>query len=87
MIPPRHHPPETLLLEYATGALREAQALSLATHLAYCPACRWQAERLDELIGCLPADWQGDVRRVRTHLISLLRALDELERELQESVA
>ena len=53
MTPPRHHPPETLLLEYATGALREAQALAVATHLAYCPACRRQAERLDELGGAL----------------------------------
>jgi len=42
-----------LLLEYATGALREAQALAVATHLAYCPACRRQAERLDELGGAL----------------------------------
>jgi putative transcriptional regulator len=53
LTPPRHHPPETLLLEYATGALREAQALAVATHLAYCPACRRQAERLDELGGAL----------------------------------
>jgi putative transcriptional regulator len=50
---PRHHPPETLLLEYATGALHEAQALAVATHLAYCPACRRQTERLDELGGAL----------------------------------
>ena len=50
---PRHHPPETLLLEYATGALREAQALAVATHLAYCPACRRQAQRLDELGGAM----------------------------------
>jgi len=42
-----------LLLEYATGALREAQALAVATHLAYCPACRRQAEHLDELGGAL----------------------------------
>jgi putative transcriptional regulator len=42
-----------LLLEYATGALREAQAIAVATHLAYCPACRRQAERLDELGGAI----------------------------------
>ena len=53
MTRPRHHPQETLLLEYATGALREAQALAVATHLAYCPACRRQAQRLDELGGAL----------------------------------
>ncbi len=50
---PRHHPPETLLLEYATGVLREAQALAVATHLAYCPDCRRQAALLDELGGVL----------------------------------
>jgi putative transcriptional regulator len=50
---PRHHPPETLLLEYATGVLREAQALAVATHLAYCPECRRQAALLDELGGVL----------------------------------
>jgi putative transcriptional regulator len=53
LTPPRHHPPETLLMEYATGALREAQALAVATHLAYCPACRQQAQLLDELGGAL----------------------------------
>ena len=53
MTPPKHHPPETLLLEYATGALREAQAVAVATHLAYCPACRTQAQHLDELGGVL----------------------------------
>jgi len=50
---PRHHPPEALLLEYATGVLREAQALAVATHLAYCPDCRRQAALLDELGGVL----------------------------------
>jgi putative transcriptional regulator len=50
---PRHHPPETLLLEYAAGALREPQALAVATHLAYCPVCRRQTEHLDELGGAL----------------------------------
>jgi len=44
-------------------------------------------KRLEELIAHLPTDWQGDVQQVRTHLLSLLGALDELERELQESVA
>jgi hypothetical protein len=44
-------------------------------------------KRLEELIAHLPADWQGDVQRVLTHLLGLLGALDEFERELQESVA
>jgi hypothetical protein len=44
-------------------------------------------ERLDQLVGHLPADWRGDVQRVRTHMVSLLESLSELERELRESVA
>jgi putative transcriptional regulator len=50
---PRHHPPESLLLEYASGSLREPQALALATHLAYCPACRRDTAFLDDLGGTL----------------------------------
>jgi putative transcriptional regulator len=36
----RHHPAEDLLIDYATGALGEAEALVVATHLALCPDCR-----------------------------------------------
>ena len=35
-----HHPPEDLLLSYAAGSLDEAYAVTVATHLALCPACR-----------------------------------------------
>lgn len=37
---PHHHPDEALLIEYANGALDEAKALLVATHLALCPVCR-----------------------------------------------
>lgn len=37
---PHHHPDEALLIEYASGALDEAKALLVATHLALCPTCR-----------------------------------------------
>lgn len=36
----RHHPAEDLLIDYATGALGEAEGLVVATHLALCPDCR-----------------------------------------------
>jgi putative transcriptional regulator len=39
-VTPEHHPSEELLLDHATGALAEAQALVVATHLALCPRCR-----------------------------------------------
>lgn len=39
-VTPDHHPSEELLLDHAAGALAEAPALLVATHLALCPACR-----------------------------------------------
>lgn len=39
-VTPDHHPSEELLLDHAAGALAEAPALLLATHLALCPRCR-----------------------------------------------
>ena len=36
----QHHPTETTLASYAGGALPEAMALVVATHLHVCPACR-----------------------------------------------
>lgn len=43
---PGHHLDEALLLDYAAGACREAEALAIATHLTLCPVCR---DRLTEL--------------------------------------
>ncbi|HEV7368251.1 cupin domain-containing protein [Arenibaculum sp.] len=37
---PTHHPDPDMLLGYAGGGLREAKAAFVATHLAFCPACR-----------------------------------------------
>ncbi len=48
---PDHHPGEELLIDYASGALDEAQALVLATHLALCPDCREHVARLEALGG------------------------------------
>ncbi|HEX4506702.1 MAG TPA: cupin domain-containing protein [Alphaproteobacteria bacterium] len=38
--PPAYHPAEEFLLDYAAGATSPAETLLLATHLAYCEACR-----------------------------------------------
>jgi putative transcriptional regulator len=48
---PNHHPQDDLLLEYATGAMREPLALLVATHLALCPECREEVGQLDALGG------------------------------------
>ncbi|EWY38663.1 hypothetical protein N825_12690 [Skermanella stibiiresistens SB22] len=54
--PPAHHPPEDILVSYAAGSLREPEALAVATHLAYCPACRRDSALLEEVGGVLLAD-------------------------------
>jgi putative transcriptional regulator len=48
-----HHPSEELLLAYAGGAADEATSLIVATHLAYCPACRGQSQTFEALGGTL----------------------------------
>jgi putative transcriptional regulator len=51
-----HHPDEELLLAYAGGAADEATSLIVATHMAYCPACRAGAAKLDAIGGSLLQD-------------------------------
>jgi putative transcriptional regulator len=51
-----HHPNDELLLAYAGGAADEAISLIVATHLAYCPACRAGAAKLDAIGGSLLQD-------------------------------
>jgi len=53
---PSFHPEEELLLSYATGSLREPMALLIATHLALCPSCRTEVERLEAVGGTLIDD-------------------------------
>jgi len=48
-----HHPSATTLLSYATGALPEALALVLATHLTHCPSCRRTVATLEAIGGAL----------------------------------
>ncbi|MGQ9368196.1 ChrR family anti-sigma-E factor [Azospirillum sp. ST 5-10] len=51
MTGPSHHPTDHHLLAYASGALGEVKALLVATHLAYCPACRRRAAAFEETCG------------------------------------
>jgi putative transcriptional regulator len=57
---PRHHPPEELLFDYATGACGEALGLVVATHLALCPGCRRDVAMLDQLGGELVDELSHD---------------------------
>lgn len=51
--PPRAHPSDDVLLEYAAGTLPEATALLVATHLALCPDCREQVRTYEAVGGAL----------------------------------
>jgi len=46
-----HHPPPELLLDYASGAADEGAALVIASHVAWCPACREEVAKLEEVGG------------------------------------
>ena len=48
-----HHPDSRFLNDYAAGSLPAAQALCVATHLAYCPQCRAQINQLAGVGGAL----------------------------------
>ncbi|MEO0392483.1 MAG: ChrR family anti-sigma-E factor [Pseudomonadota bacterium] len=46
-----HHPDDALLLDYATGALGEAESLVVATHIALCPLCRRKVAEFEAIGG------------------------------------
>jgi putative transcriptional regulator len=48
---PGHHPADDQLAGYAAGDMAEAPALMIATHLAFCPACRRQVADYEALGG------------------------------------
>ena len=50
---PNHHPSEALLVAYGAGGLSEALALAVATHLAWCGACRSKARSVEAVGGTL----------------------------------
>lgn len=53
---PTHHPTDEWLVDYAAGAAPEPVALLVASHLAYCPACRAANARLEAVGGALLDD-------------------------------
>jgi putative transcriptional regulator len=50
---PKHHLGDDLLIAYAAGSQEEPLALVVATHLALCPRCRQEVDRLENLGGVL----------------------------------
>lgn len=53
MTAPTHHLTDEWLLDYASGAATEPVALMVATHLSFCPLCRANAARLEQIGGTL----------------------------------
>ncbi|WP_119681086.1 ChrR family anti-sigma-E factor [Indioceanicola profundi] len=78
---PDHHPDDDLLFAYASGSLFEVKALFVATHLAYCPACRARVRAYEESCG----QWLADIaptmedNGMEALLADLLGRLDEPE--------
>jgi len=76
---PTHHLGDEWLVDYAAGAAPEPVALLVATHLAYCPACRAAHGKLEAVGGALlndiaPADLSAGAW---TKLEALLDAGDQ----------
>ncbi|MBP2300225.1 ChrR family anti-sigma-E factor [Azospirillum picis] len=53
MTRPSHHPGDMLLIDYAGGGLCEGASLAVATHMAYCPACRHAVSEMEAVGGAL----------------------------------
>ena len=52
---PRHHPPQALLLDHATGALDMGSRLVIRAHLGACPACLADVALAETIGGALLA--------------------------------
>jgi putative transcriptional regulator len=50
---PTHHVTQELLVDYASGALAEAAAILVASHLVFCPVCRGELAEAEALGGAL----------------------------------
>jgi putative transcriptional regulator len=74
------HPPEELLVDYASGALRHPWAVLVATHLTLCPACRSEVARLDGVGGSLLDD-VAPVATATDAFASLMARIDAGEPE------
>jgi putative transcriptional regulator len=82
-----HHPPETFLLDVATGALPEALRLIVAGHLAYCGECRAQVGHWERLGGDLLLSLEPVPMRTGALEACLARLDDEAEIANQDAIS
>jgi len=81
----RLHPDTNLLVEYSSGSLSPAQAVSIATHLYYCTRCQAHAATLNEIGGnflsdVAPEQLSGDC------MAAVMAKLDALDGEDEEEI-
>ena len=75
--PPTHHPPDELLIDYAAGAVSDAEALMLDIHLGACAQCRRTA-RAAQVIGGALLESITPARLPRTLFDRTLQAIDAM---------
>lgn len=72
---PRHHPPQDVLLEYASGTATPTTCLVVACHLTLCPPCRRDVARLEDVAGGL-LEQQSEAALAPGSLERIMAALD-----------
>jgi len=75
-----HHPEIELLLDYASGALPEPMALSIACHASTCKQCHDQLQKLEEMGGALLEDAAEEGVKT-SELKAVLARLDDVKIE------
>ena len=73
-----HHPTEETLIAYANGNITGGYSLLLATHLAFCPQCRAEIQRLENIGGAVFAQDEG-ITVSEGALENVMSKLDALE--------
>jgi putative transcriptional regulator len=77
---PTHHPPDALLIDYASGAASEAELLMIAIHLDACSQCRRTVQAASAIGGAL-LEAITPAPLPRTLFDRTLRAIDAMEAE------
>lgn len=80
----QHHPTEEYLVNHAAGALPEGQALLIAAHLTFCPACREIVRQAEAVGGALLDESTGEASDVAA---ALARFPFDLEPEAPQAAA
>jgi putative transcriptional regulator len=75
------HAPTELIAEYAAGALAPGMRLLVASHVAWCPACRGKVARLEAIGGALLAEGEEVAPEPRCLVRTLARIARPVRRD------